>query len=61
VLVGPLKSIGDDAAIRSLLLKIRYLLEQTICSFEVATIKCRSVTDHDLGAILVGHDDSWLR
>ena len=48
MLVGPLESFGNNAAICSLFLKVGHLLHETVGSFEVASVKSGSVTDDDL-------------
>ena len=58
--VGPFDARSYDASICRLVLKIGYLLHKAVCSFELAPIKCRTVTNDDLRGVLVGHDDCGL-
>ena len=60
MLVSPLDSRSDDSAIGCLLCQVGFQLVKAISRLEVASVKSRSVTDNDLGRVLVGHDDGGL-
>ena len=60
MVVGPLESLGNNAAISSVLSKVRLVLEKRVGRFEIASVQSGTVTDHDLGGVLVGHDDGGL-
>ena len=60
MLVGPLDTPGNDTAVRSLLVHVWHLLTQTIGGLELAFVKSRTVANHDLRRVLVGHNDSRL-
>ena len=60
MLVSPLDPFGDDTAIGRLFMQVGLLLVEAIGRLKVATVEGRSVADHDLGGVFVGHDDGGL-
>ena len=59
--VGPQGSSRDNAGVCSGFVQIGSLLEHSVHSLEVLGLVGSSITDHDLGRVLVGHNHSWLR
>jgi len=60
VRVGPFHSLREDSTICSSLSQVGLALEQFVRGLELAPIEGRSVTNHDLGRVLVGHHDGGL-
>ena len=61
MLVLPFNAFGQNAGVSGRLLKVGNLLELSIDALEVALVVRGTVTNHDLGGVLVGHHDSRLR
>jgi len=59
--VDPFDSLSEDSAICCILSQVGLLLEEFVRGLELAPVKGRTVTNHDLGGVLVGHHDSRLR
>ena len=60
MLVLPLYSFGEDAAICCSLVRVSGLLVERVRGLELSPVMSVAISDHDLRGVLVGHDDSWL-
>ena len=59
--VDPFDSLSKDSAICCILSQVGLWLEEFVRGLELAPVESRTVTNHDLGGVLVGHHDSRLR
>ena len=58
MLVLPLYSFGEDAAICCSLVRVSGLLVERVRGLELSPVMSVAISDHDLRGVLVGHHDS---
>ena len=61
MLVLPLYSFGEDAAICCSLVRVSGLLVERVRGLELSPVMSVAISDHDLRGVLVGHDHSGAR
>jgi len=60
VLVLPLYSFGEDAAICCSLVRVSGLLVERVRGLELSPVVSVAISNHNLRGVLVGHDDGGL-
>ena len=60
MLVLPLYSFGEDAAICCSLVRVSGLLVERVRGLELSPVVSVAISDHNLRGVLVGHDDGGL-
>ena len=61
VLVLPFDPLCEDATVCSSLMRVSGLLVEPVRGLELSSVMCVAISNHNLGGVLVGHDNSWLR
>ena len=59
--VLPFYSLSKNAAICCSFVRVRIVLMASVSGLELASVMRRTISNHDLGRVLVRHDDRWLR
>ena len=61
VLVLPFNPLCEDTTVSSSLMRVSGLLVEPVRGLELSSVMCVAISNHNLGGVLVGHDDSRLR